>query len=196
MYKINLICVGNLKDKEYISMCDEYIKRISKFAQINIIELKEKNNLENVSLIVESESKSIEEKVDLMIDDDWRIIKTLSENSISPRYPIVFYMENVSSGKSRTDSLNQLLRTNIAIAFMDRIKQAGYVPMIYGNKEYLLKKISFGSLIGYDVWLYDEGDTPDFPYQYNMWKYTSKGNISGIAGYAKVDISFTDYTIR
>ena len=42
MQKINLICVGNLKDKEYISMCEEYKKRISRFANINIIELKEK----------------------------------------------------------------------------------------------------------------------------------------------------------
>lgn len=124
------------------------------------------------------------------------IIHTLSENAISPRYPIVFYMEKNPAGNSRTDKLNQLLRTNIAIAFMDRIKQAGYVPMIYGNKEYLLKKVSFGSLIGYDVWLNDEHDTPDFPYQFNMWKYTSKGNINGIAGFANVDICFTDYTIR
>lgn len=64
MQKITLICVGNLKDKEYISMCEEYKKRISRFASINIIEIKEKNNLENINLIKESESDEILSKID------------------------------------------------------------------------------------------------------------------------------------
>lgn len=65
MQKITLICVGNLKDKEYISMCEEYKKRISRFANINIIELKEKNNLENVDQIKQSESEEILAKIDI-----------------------------------------------------------------------------------------------------------------------------------
>ena len=65
MQKITLICVGNLKDKEYISMCEEYKKRISRFAKINIIELKEKNNLENVDQIKQSESEEILAKIDI-----------------------------------------------------------------------------------------------------------------------------------
>ena len=64
MQKITLICVGNLKDKEYISMCEEYKKRISRFASINIIEIKEKNNLDNINLIKESESDEILSKID------------------------------------------------------------------------------------------------------------------------------------
>ena len=64
MQKINLICVGNLKDKEFISMCEEYQKRISRFANINIIELKEKNNLGNIPQIIESESQEILSKID------------------------------------------------------------------------------------------------------------------------------------
>lgn len=63
MYKINLFCIGNLKDKEYISMCNEYIKRISKYAKINVVELKEKNDLLNANLIIESETKEILSKV-------------------------------------------------------------------------------------------------------------------------------------
>ncbi len=63
MYKINLYCVGNLKDKEYLSMCDEYKKRISRFASINIIEIKEKNELNNINLIIENETKEILNKI-------------------------------------------------------------------------------------------------------------------------------------
>ncbi len=63
MYKINLYCVGNLKDKEYLSMCDEYKKRISRFASINIIENKKKNELNNINLIIENETKEILNKI-------------------------------------------------------------------------------------------------------------------------------------
>lgn len=121
-------------------------------------------------------------------------LQTISGNEI--KYPVVFYIEEVNSNDVRTSNVNQLLRTNLAISFMDRIRSAGYVPMVYGNKEYLLKKLSFGSLIGYDVWLGEEGDIPDFPYEYNMWKYTSVGRIDGINGAARMIISFTDYHSR
>lgn len=63
MYKINIICVGNLKDKEYIEMCNEYAKRISRFAKVNIIELKEQNQYCDISKIIEIESQEIENHI-------------------------------------------------------------------------------------------------------------------------------------
>ena len=39
--KINIICVGNIKEKFYRQACDEYLKRLSKFHNVNIIELEE-----------------------------------------------------------------------------------------------------------------------------------------------------------
>ncbi len=41
MYKINIICVGSLKEKHFISAQNEYIKRLSRFCSINIVELQE-----------------------------------------------------------------------------------------------------------------------------------------------------------
>jgi 23S rRNA (pseudouridine1915-N3)-methyltransferase len=38
---INLICVGNIKEKYLIQAINEYQTRISKFANIKVIELKE-----------------------------------------------------------------------------------------------------------------------------------------------------------
>ena len=64
MFKINLYCVGNLKDKEYVSMCEEYKKRISRFAKIEIYELKEKTNLQDINAIINSESADILSKID------------------------------------------------------------------------------------------------------------------------------------
>lgn len=39
--KINIICIGNIKEKFYTQACNEYLKRLSKFHNINIIELEE-----------------------------------------------------------------------------------------------------------------------------------------------------------
>ncbi len=127
------------------------------------------------------------------IEEAQYVLNTISENSIDVKYPIVFYMEEVNSNDVRTDSLSQMQRTNIAIAFMDTIRDAGYIPAICGNKEYLLKRVSFGSLIGYDVWYNEDALTPDFPYEFNMWRYTTTGSIGGVAGYAHLIISFNDY---
>ena len=41
MIKINLICVGDIKEKYLKDAIDEYKKRISKFANLNIVEVKE-----------------------------------------------------------------------------------------------------------------------------------------------------------
>lgn len=65
MYKINLYCVGDLKEKEFVQLCEEYKKRISRFAKINIYEIKEKNNLNDINLIVENESKDLISKINL-----------------------------------------------------------------------------------------------------------------------------------
>lgn len=122
------------------------------------------------------------------------VIDTLSENKI--RYPVVFAMDTIPNEVSRIDSLDKMQRTNIALAFMDKIRENGYFPMIYGDKEWLIQKLSLGSMIGYDVWLSQEKDIPDYPYQFVMWQYTTHGTIAGIAGDANLNICFIDYSVK
>lgn len=80
MIKINVVCVGNLKDKEYISLAEEYQKRLSRFAKINIIELKEKNSLSNTNQIIESETADILQNIDVsktvLLDKDGELISS------------------------------------------------------------------------------------------------------------------------
>ncbi len=122
------------------------------------------------------------------------VIDTISENKI--QYPVVFAMDTIPNEVSRIDSLDKMQRTNIALAFMDKIKENGYFPMIYGDKEWLIQKLSLGSMIGYDVWLSQEMDIPDYPYQFVMWQYTTHGSIAGIAGDANLNICFIDYSVK
>ena len=47
--KINILCIGKIKEKFYIQACNEYIKRLSKFHNINIIELEEEKLVKNAT---------------------------------------------------------------------------------------------------------------------------------------------------
>lgn len=45
--EINIVCVGNLKEKYWIDAINEYKKRLSAFAKVNIIETKESRYLDS-----------------------------------------------------------------------------------------------------------------------------------------------------
>ena len=60
---IRIVCVGNLKEKYLKEAANEYLKRLSKFAKVNVIELKEQNKLVNLMLIKEKEGEEILENL-------------------------------------------------------------------------------------------------------------------------------------
>lgn len=59
MLKINIVCVGNLKDKFFIEACEEYLKRLSRFCNCSVVELKEYTNLNNTQQIKKQEGEEI-----------------------------------------------------------------------------------------------------------------------------------------
>lgn len=46
MHKINIVCVGKIKEQFYRSAVEEYLKRMSRFAKVEIKEIAEGRNLE------------------------------------------------------------------------------------------------------------------------------------------------------
>lgn len=54
MIKVNLVCVGKVKEKYFQSAIDEYAKRLSRFCDLKIFEVKEEN-----FVTVPSESEKI-----------------------------------------------------------------------------------------------------------------------------------------
>ena len=49
MITVNIIAVGQIKDGFNVSACNEYIKRLSKYCKLNVIEIKEQNLPKNYS---------------------------------------------------------------------------------------------------------------------------------------------------
>ena len=63
MMTINLICVGNLKETFSKQEQEEYLKRLSAFCKVNVIEIKEQNQFENSSVTLEKEGEEILRKL-------------------------------------------------------------------------------------------------------------------------------------
>lgn len=65
---INVICIGNLKEKYWVDACAEYQKRLKRFCNFNVIELKESKLPKNASLadeqgVIEKEGETILAKI-------------------------------------------------------------------------------------------------------------------------------------
>ncbi len=52
MQKINIVCVGKIKEKFFKEALEEYLKRLSRFAKIEIKEVAECRNLEEEAKLI------------------------------------------------------------------------------------------------------------------------------------------------
>lgn len=124
------------------------------------------------------------------------VLQNLAPYQTSITYPVAFDMEFAANDEARIDGLRTADRTAIATTFLNKIKNAGYIPMVYGNKEWLIKEVDMTGLQQYDVWLSQEEEAPDYPYQFAMWQYTTNGVLNGVPGDVGLDISFVNYSER
>lgn len=120
------------------------------------------------------------------------VIQNLANYTLT--YPVAFDMEYANNDSARIDVLTREEKTTIAKTFLKTIKEAGYKPMIYGTKEWLLKEIDLTKLTEYDIWLSQQENEPDYPYQFQMWQYSLSGTVSGVTGTVDMNISFVDYS--
>lgn len=105
--------------------------------------------------------------------------------------PIVIDVEqSASTAKSRTKDLTAEERTEVVIAFCERIKEAGYEPMIYGNLKSLMLMLDMEKLEDYDKWFAYYHYPVIFPYKYRIWQYSASGSVNGIKGDADLNIAF------
>ena len=124
------------------------------------------------------------------------VVQNLEPYRAHVKYPVAFNMGFVSNDKSRIEGLSREDKTTVTISFLDAVRASGYVPMIYGDKEWLLKEVDLTKLQDYDVWLSQEEEIPDYPYRYAMWQYNTDGVLNGIDGGADLNICFVSYSER
>ena len=114
-------------------------------------------------------------------------LKTIKNYKID--LPVAFDIEDSSQTNLGKDAL-----TSIVIAFCDRIKSAGYTPMLYCNPSWLNSYLHKDKLIGkYDLWLAHWGvSSPS--YDCAIWQYSENGSVPGVSGSVDMNWIFKDYT--
>lgn len=101
--------------------------------------------------------------------------------------PIVFDMEEFEQG-GRIDDLTTEQKTNLALRFCEKIKEAGYTPMIYGNLTWLYQNYDFDKISKYSIWLASYSSTCPMEDKFDMWQYSNKGQVDGINGDVDINI--------
>ena len=115
--------------------------------------------------------------------------------------PITFDFEYDSVNYARKNgvAITKALATDMAIAFLQRVKEAGYIPVIYTNRDYLLNYFDMDRITAalgtVYVWYARytsqlpaaEADIPD------IWQYTSTGRLPGVIGDVDMNRFYTDF---
>lgn len=104
-------------------------------------------------------------------------------------YPVYIDVEEPSDSEARTVNLSTDERTDYTIAFLERLKEAGYDVGIYGNVKTFMAMLDASRLEEYSKWYAFYDDYIYFPYDVDMWQYSEKGTVDGID--EKVDLNIT-----
>lgn len=119
------------------------------------------------------------------------VLEAISGYNIT--YPIVYDVEKTGASDGRMNRLTVEERTRMAHIFIDRIKEAGYTPMIYANMEMWSVLIDMSQFEDVDKWFAYYGTDFYFPYEYAIWQYSDTGRVDGISGEVDLNISFKEW---
>lgn len=104
--------------------------------------------------------------------------------------PLVYDWEYMGEDV-RTSKMDSRTLTDMAKAFCDTIKEAGYEPMIYFGRNQSMNMMKLEELVDYPFWLAMYSTVMDYPYKIDMWQYTDQGTVPGIAGNVDLNLMFT-----
>ena len=110
-------------------------------------------------------------------------IAAMEPYSIS--YPVVYDLEDSIHKNMSPDQLAAL-----TVAFCSTVQQAGYYPMVYSSKNWMVGKIA---ATPYDKWIAQYNTVCEYPNP-AFWQYSSSGVVAGINGSVDVNYQFKDYS--
>ena len=142
----------------------------------------EKNILEaqasglKVGVYIFSQAVSVEEA----IEEANYLIEKVEEYNIS--LPVVYDWEKISEDGSRTLDVSADIKTDCAVAFCETVKNAGYIPCIYINRNMGYYGYDLSKLDEYEIWFsLPESGFPNFYYHVDMWQYSFTETVPGIS---------------
>lgn len=126
------------------------------------------------------------------IDEAEDVIAALNGRGLD--FPVFYDLEWSNQRKLGKQAIE-----NIAVAFLTRMKKAGYKVGIYCNLDWYNNALS-DALKKYDCWIarYPANDNGSVQERLRPtvgvgWQYSSKGKVSGISGNVDMDVFYKDY---
>ncbi len=107
-------------------------------------------------------------------------------------YPVFIDTES-AGGNGRADHLDAETRTLVCDAFCSTIQNAGYKSGVYASRNWYNERVNAAELEDYVIWLAEYRSVPLYKGYYQMWQYTSKGQIDGIEGNVDLNLSYLKY---
>lgn len=104
-------------------------------------------------------------------------------------YPVFIDTEG-AGGAGRADNLDVEKRTAVCRAFCDTIKNGGFDAGVYASKNWYNNRLNAEDLKNYKIWMAEYRAIPTYEGYYDMWQYTSKGQVAGIEGNVDLNISY------
>ncbi|MCR5503088.1 MAG: glycoside hydrolase family 25 protein [Lachnospiraceae bacterium] len=106
--------------------------------------------------------------------------------------PVVLDVETYANG--RGEAIDASTRTDAALAFLDTVRDAGYTPMLYANLKGYLIMLETDRIEGYDKWFAYYASFPVYyPYDFQIWQYSEKGEVAGIDGDCDLNVCMKRY---
>lgn len=81
--------------------------------------------------------------------------------------------------------------TACSVVFMEKVKAAGYIPVLYSNYNWLKNIFNYNKLKNYKLW-YAAPDATKPAYTCAIWQYSWKGKVNGINGDVDMDYLYDD----
>lgn len=115
--------------------------------------------------------------------------------------PIAFDFEYDSVNYARKNGviITKKLCTDMAIAFLRVVRDAGYIPVIYTNRDYLKNYFDMPRIVTeldeVFVWYarYTSSLSSSELEHADIWQYTSSGKIPGVSGKVDLNKFYTDF---
>ena len=118
-------------------------------------------------------------------------------------YPVAFDCEGFEREGSAQYGLSAAQRTDIAIAFLNRIYERGYTPMFYSSMNEMTGDAKWETSRiekNYRIWVSQYPSTPypqteksSYGGVHAMWQYTNRGTVAGISQPVDVNIAYFGY---
>lgn len=115
--------------------------------------------------------------------------------------PIAFDLEydTVRYARTKGVNINKEMATKMAVAFLRKVKELGYIPVLYTNRDYLKNYFDIDKItiqVG-KVYLwyakYASAISTAERNQTDVWQFTSKGRIPGANGNIDINEFYTDF---